>query len=1067
MVAPITSRSSYITAPSALDPRRNTSLVMASFSSEWYFKPEGVALVKRRFEGELARLEQSQAWDYQVENRWGPEHAMWQVRCAKVDYDRVWKAFFIGMNSVITEAIRTANQRDDDAEETGPNVEVDEDDEEDYAFAHDEPLDSNLVQRLTLWKMQTFIKRPTAEVESDDEVTQTEPQLVPVTADETYPPEIRFYKYREAWRCGDKSIMLDDLLPEVDLKELVRLTGCQFSMDINKGIMFVGAHEEENILLAVHKLDNIERNLKYRHPWANYLFYNEDTANVKYFLKYFVDVRQFYFDTTLLDNLQVAFSNGACDYEALTNAVTVRCAPKDHVKSDYIPIKKLCISNIKVEDIPGGVRVFSTAFTYNGKGNSSDNPMLHRPVQVAPAPPEQSNLQHLQTALAPQPRTSSQKDDFVQRWATDVPDALSSGIVPINGLPDALRILPNVGTGGASGNKEAIAQKPAWDRYEEYSPEKVANVVKNEFNWNPKISGPIGLINRPLAENIRAVSRPRARVPIGNGGPHQPSSAMPRSTSMPQVTIGSDGLMEPLKPIILHQKPLQPLQPPPQPQQSLPVVTQQVHRTHVRSASHTVAITPQPNSSNRRLFSETIARSSRVQPSLLDEEDPFAGSLSIGVLAPITRAQKIQDEPEKEQLFRESEARVFHQTMNQRAPRPKQNHSASKPKHNPFAGRLDRPFSPTKSTVSAPLADPVPEFVEEVNRNSKELMAGLRGYRGKVVVQAEFGRIIIGKLHHKHLSSKDHLRLLDGPFLQGLLLHPTQYGPTVDFTSVLTAVSAEIQHMVNMKSQSGQDLWEKDKVARWNTTYEFVFTDLQNPLYPVMIEIDAETFVAQIKARCRLGNLFVFGTKRHWDVKLAAIGYGDSRALEDKYGDLATEVQSSLYIPPNSHRPYLSWKLATPLQKQFVIQEVIVRRVYEYNSIDKKSLLKVSELQSLDINGGPAGEKPFWIFEATPGNPDLAPIDKLTTWYEASITSVHLDAVLKQNESLDLGDETAWTLEDVANMGACKALYSPALAMLKQMDGVGQNSKNGSDYRSRQQAARAMLTQAAPQVVWW
>ena len=122
----------------------------------------------------------------------------------------------------------------------------------------------------------------------------------------------------------------------------------------------------------------------------------------------------------------------------------------------------------------------------------------------------------------------------------------------------------------------------------------------------------------------------------------------------------------------------------------------------------------------------------------------------------------------------------------------------------------------------------------------------------------------------------------------------------------------------------------------------------------------------------------------------------------------------------------------------------------------------------MDINGGPVPEKAFWIFEAKPGNPNQAPIDKLTTWYEAAVTSVQLDAALKQNESLDLGDETAWTLKDVANMGASKDLYSPALEMLKQMDGVGQHSHNGSDYRSRPPGDHVTEYQPAePQVVWW
>ena len=108
--------------------------------------------------------------------------------------------------------------------------------------------------------MHSIVGGPIVEVESADQLEQTDTQLTTVALDESFPAEIRFYKFRQAWNCADKSIMLDDLFPEADLKELVRLTSCQFIKNINEGVVFVGAHEEENLFLAVHKLDNIEKN---------------------------------------------------------------------------------------------------------------------------------------------------------------------------------------------------------------------------------------------------------------------------------------------------------------------------------------------------------------------------------------------------------------------------------------------------------------------------------------------------------------------------------------------------------------------------------------------------------------------------------------------------------------------------------------------------------------------------------------------------------------------------------------------------------------------------------------
>ena len=182
----------------------------------------------------------------------------------------------------------------------------------------------------------------------------------------------------------------------------------------------------------------------------NHVFYTEETGNAKYALKYFVDVKQFYFDKTLLDNLQVTFSNGSCDYETLTNALTVRCVPYLPVKSTHVQFKTPTLKAITAADVPGGVKVFSTAYTYNGKGNPSDNPMLYRPAQDpvgTPTPAAQSNTQQIQESLPHHLRggpRENPKDESVQRWATAIQDAISLGVTPApHELPNGLRIQPN------------------------------------------------------------------------------------------------------------------------------------------------------------------------------------------------------------------------------------------------------------------------------------------------------------------------------------------------------------------------------------------------------------------------------------------------------------------------------------------------------------------------------------------------------------------------------------------------------------------------------------------------
>lgn len=50
-------------------------------------------------------------------------------------------------------------------------------------------------------------------------------------------------------------------------------------------------------------------------------------------------------------------------------------------------------------------------------------------------------------------------------------------------------------------------------------------------------------------------------------------------------------------------------------------------------------------------------------------------------------------------------------------------------------------------------------------------------------------------------------------------------------------------------------------------------------------------------------------------------------------------------------------------------------------------------------------------------------------------------------------------------------MYMPAIVMLKEMDGVGQSSHNGSDFRSRFPGTRAVEPEVKPEreadVNWW
>jgi hypothetical protein len=82
--------------------------------------------------------------------------------------------------------------------------------------------------------------------------------------------------------------------------------------------------------------------------------------------------------------------------------------------------------------------------------------------------------------------------------------------------------------------------------------------------------------------------------------------------------------------------------------------------------------------------------------------------------------------------------------------------SQKAPKRNPFAGRLPLPDPrrprPQAKEVKAPIntpTEPLPEFRSDLAIGFEKMMDGIRGFRGQVIVRAEFRRILLRRLPRK------------------------------------------------------------------------------------------------------------------------------------------------------------------------------------------------------------------------------------------------------------------------------------------------------------------------------
>jgi len=150
---------------------------------------------------------------------------------------------------------------------------------------------------------------------------------------------------------------------------------------------------------------------------------------------------------------------------------------------------------------------------------------------------------------------------------------------------------------------------------------------------------------------------------------------------------------------------------------------------------------------------------------------------------------------------------------------------------------------------------------------------------------------------------------------------------------------------------------------------------------------------------------------------------------------------------------------------KIVIDSVRVNRISMFKSSDDKSLLKVAEIQDLDIFSAPVPDKNITVYKAIASNEYRPGCVKVNSWNEVSIQCVELNEKLKQNLDLELGDEAGWTPQSLSNLSAAQAMYLPACQMLKQMDGVGQWNDNGAD--SNPTFGQPPPPPPEKEVVWW
>ncbi|KAI0971459.1 hypothetical protein F4678DRAFT_479339 [Xylaria arbuscula] len=372
----------------------------------------------------------------------------------------------------------------------------------------------------------------------------------------------------------------------------------------------------------------------------------------------------------------------------------------------------------------------------------------------------------------------------------------------------------------------------------------------------------------------------------------------------------------------------------------------------------------------------------------------------------------------------ESDSRSFHRTMNQKA-------GSRKVQKNIF-----------------PEFDP--NMFISINKLLADLMAPLRMWSGIVDFRIELGRFYFLNVKESRIQDPgddDDEKHYPLNRIRAELNKRHKANERLFFTRVLSSLGADANHIAQMSDDSGNPMWRRPIDGR-SSTFEFICRrTLHGAELNFIVEIDTANFSQTVKQFKPDQNCFmVHCTKRVWDFRLVLSA---SQDLDDIYHRFAEDLASSLRVIPNDNDRLP--ELEVSYNKSYNVEILVVRTRNQACCIHEVSTKKTCSIQA-----NPRQDvQQLYISEVWEmGQLSISEVEQCihhkfarykdderpkspSVWYEAVLKSDTFSKAFKQNGKLELGNEVAWTSEELIETGYVEELIRKAAKMVTNMDGVG------------------------------
>ena len=328
-----------------------------------------------------------------------------------------------------------------------------------------------------------------------------------------------------------------------------------------------------------------------------------------------------------------------------------------------------------------------------------------------------------------------------------------------------------------------------------------------------------------------------------------------------------------------------------------------------------------------------------------------------------------------------------------------------------------------------------------------QLLSMTRTTQGQIKLEAIIGRLMIDYQSGSSEFKKKTFAVGQWPTVFLNASAPVRLRSFI--TNRLTSFGSDADFISHLKLSSGRSMFTPEPCER-ATFYRLKCFSALRAHSTMVIDIYEDATHRLRSTELLNGALDLHFAKRYWDARIALT---TSQSVDDeRYAKAAQFMTDNFCVIPGASHLDMFTKVNP---KMIDLQSIEIRRETRHRSVNYPDLLlKLSEVQELsfEISATENGERCYHAW--TKPKPDMVSDGKL--WWEVSLASVTAEKILKENETLELGETSTWKPSDIVEALIVRHMSHLARDIVTRIDSVGYHNKGPKTGTSKEASEQAV-----------